>query len=110
MIHLNNVSRTTAWYCKTDFEVGAVLEQSSTVNKTAEATKKVFLICTVAVLGPEGKKNPAVISLEHTHIHIHTHRFIFQIKIKDPMNHYNIIYLQHKTYNLSENLAVGFLH
>lgn len=89
------------------------LEQSFTVNKTAEATKMVFLICTVIALWPEEKKFPAVSSLKHTCIHTHTHIFVFWIRIKDPIEHCNIIYLQCKIRNLSENLTLytmGFLH
>lgn len=99
-------ARTIAWYCKKQFLSRCSLEQSFTVNKTAEATKKVFLICTIVALGPEEKKSQQSFPSD-------THIFMFWIRIKDPMDHCNVIYLQCKTCNLSENLTlytVGFVH
>ena len=98
---------------KNSFEVGAVWSNLSLLIKQLKLPKKVFLICTVVALGPEEKKFLPFIPLKCICICTHRQSLLFWTEIKDPINHCNVVQLQCKTSNPSENLAlytVGFLH
>lgn len=68
---------------KSYFEVGCRLEQFFTVKKTAEATRKTFVTCTVAALRPEGEKNA---NSHFPQTHPHTRSSMFWPRIEDAMD------------------------